>query len=262
MSTVVVSASGGGSFVPPGPASFDLPPVIAGVTKPMMLVLLSAIIIVGFLMLTSRRAAVVPGRWQYAGEMAYGFVRNGIARDVIGGTEYLKFVPFFVAMFFFVLVNNLFATIPVVQFPTFSHAGYAYALAIISWIVYNTVGIRKHGFLGYLKHSTIPSGVPVAIYPLIIPMEFASNIIFRPITLALRLFANMFAGHLLIMLFALGAEFLLIEASGLIAKPAGVLTFAFGIAIAFLEILVQVLQAYVFTFLTAMYIAGALAEEH
>jgi F-type H+-transporting ATPase subunit a len=262
VSTVVVSAAGGDGFVAPGPASFDLPPIVAGVTKPMVLIVLSAILVAWFFISSARPAAIVPGKLQYVGELAYGFVRNSISRDIIGGTEYIKYVPLLVAMFFFVLLNNLFATIPVIQFPTFSHVGFAYVLAFISWVIYNAVGIRKHGFLGYLKHSTIPSGVPPFILPLLIPMEFASNIIFRPITLSLRLFANMFAGHLLIMLFALGGEYLLLHADGLIAKPAGVLTFVFGILIGFLEILVQVLQAYVFTFLTAMYISGALAEEH
>ncbi len=97
---------------------------------------------------------------------------------------------------------------------------------------------------------------------LIVPLEFISNLIVRPITLALRLFANMFAGHLLLILFTLGGEYLLLESEQLLYKPVGVIALLLAIAISFLELLIQFLQAYVFTLLTAMYVQGALAEEH
>jgi len=94
-------------------------------------------------------------------------------------------------------------------------------------------------------------------------LEFLSNILVRPFTLSLRLFANMFAGHLLLILFSTGGAYLLIHATGsVVLKPAGLLAYALGIAIGFLEILVAALQAYVFTLLTAQYISGALASEH
>jgi F-type H+-transporting ATPase subunit a len=109
---------------------------------------------------------------------------------------------------------------------------------------------------------TTPSGVPKWLLPLIIPLEFLSNIIVRPVTLSLRLFANMFAGHLLIILFSTGGAYLLVDATGPIVKPAGLLAFVMGIAIGFLEVIVASLQAYVFVLLTASYIAGAQAKEH
>src|SRR3954447_113940 len=96
---------------------------------------------------------------------------------------------------------------------------------------------------------------------LLIPLEFLSNLVVRPITLALRLFANMLAGHLLILLFALGGEHLLVHGATML-KPVGILAWLLFIAISFLELLVQFLQAYVFTLLNAMYISGALADEH
>ena len=145
----------------------------------------------------------------------------------------------------------------------FSHAGFAYGLAALVWVIYNGVGVAKHGLIGYLKHSTVPKGVPVAILPLLIPLEFLSNILVRPITLSLRLFANMFAGHLLLLLFSLGAEYLLLEATGsILVKPAGVMSFILGVLVGFLEVVVATLQAYVFTLLTAQYIAGAQSEDH
>jgi F-type H+-transporting ATPase subunit a len=170
-------------------------------------------------------------------------------------------MPYLAALFFFVLVNNLFATIPFIEFPTFSRAGMAYALAGLSWVVYNYVGIRKHGLGGYLKLQTVPAGVSKLMWPLLIPLEFFSNIVVRPVTLALRLFANMFAGHILLVLFSTGGLYLL-QNEGIIGAIAGPLAWVMAVLVGFLEVLVQALQAYVFALLNAMYISGALADEH
>lgn len=249
-------------FTPPGPGDFELPGFFGtSVTKPMLQLVLAAIVVVGFFYLASRRGAMVPGKLQYVGESAYGMVRNSIGRDIIGSHDFMKFVPYLFAIFFFLLLNNLFGSIPGIQFPTFSRASMAYALAALSWIIYNAVGIKKHGALGYLKLQSVPSGVKGPILLLLVPLEFFSNILVRPVTLALRLFANMFAGHILLILFATGGEYMLIHGAALI-KPVGVLAWVLAIAISFLELLVQFLQAYVFTLLNAMYIQGALADEH
>lgn len=248
-------------FSAPGPGIFDLPGIAgSAVTKPMVQLVLAAIIIFAFLFLAARQRSLVPGKLQFAGEGAYNFVRNSVARDVIGGHDFQKFVPYLVAMFFFILVNNLFASVPFIQFPTFSRASMAYALAGMSWLVYNAVGIHKHGLLGYLKLQCVPSGVSPVMYPLLVPLEFFSNILVRPVTLALRLFCNMFAGHILLVLFSTGGLYL-IESGG-IGYVAGPLAWVLAILISFLEMLVQFLQAYVFTLLNAMYIQGALADEH
>jgi F-type H+-transporting ATPase subunit a len=253
-------------FNPPGPANFQYPELFsiggADVTKPMVQLVLAGLVVFGFLYLASRKRSMVPSRLQFAGEGAYGFVRNSVGRDIIGSHDYQKFVPYLVALFFFVLVNNIFASIPFIQFPTFSRASMAYALAGLSWIIYNGVGIAKHGFLGYLKLQCVPSGVGVAMLPLLIPLEFFSNILVRPVTLALRLFANMFAGHLLLILFATGGLYLITDYGGAIGAVSGIAAWVLAIAISFLEMLVQFLQAYVFVLLNAMYIQGALAEEH
>jgi len=254
-------ASGGG-FTPPGPADFDLPPIFGEVTKPMVMVVFSAVFIFALTYAMSRKAAVVPGRLQFAGEAVYGGVRNSIGRDIIGTEHYMKFVPYLFTLFMFVLVNNYFGLVPLIQFPTFSHAGYAYGLAILTWLLYNGVGIWKHGVLGYLKHTTMPAGVSGAVLLLIVPLEFLSNIVVRPVTLALRLFANMFAGHLLLILFALGGEYLLFEAPSTLNVVGGVLSFVMFFGVSVLELLVMFLQAYVFTLLTAMYIQGSLADDH
>jgi ATP synthase subunit 6 len=261
----VVLAEGGEEFHAPGPGIFELPPVFevagVGVTKPMLQLVLAAVLVFAFFYAAAKSRSMVPGKLQFAGEGAYGFVRNGLGRDIIGSRDFRRFMPYLAALFFFVLLNNLFATIPFIQFPTFSRAGMAYALAGLSWLVYNYVGVRKHGFLGYLKHQTVPHGVGIAVLPLLIPLEFFSNIVVRPVTLALRLFANMFAGHILLVLFSTGGLYLVKEMGGLYIA-AGLLSWVMTILVGFLEVLVQVLQAYVFALLNAMYISGALADEH
>ncbi len=274
MSIIAIAAIRTEGFTPPGPGDFNLPPIgpdktfeflgetmYLGVTKPMILLALSVVVVFAFLYSSIRSQAMVPGRLQFVGEASYGFVRNGLARDIIGSRDFMRFVPYLVALFFFILVNNLFGIIPFIQFPTFSRVGIAYALAIVSWLVYNGAGIQRHGFLKYLKIQTVPSGVSGPILALLIPLEFFSNIIVRPVTLALRLFANMFAGHMLLILFALGGQYLLFSTDfpTMLAGPVSWLMF---LLICVLELLVQALQAYVFTLLTAMYISSALVEEH
>jgi F-type H+-transporting ATPase subunit a len=264
--TTHVSVLANPGFVPPGPADFQLPDIFNGnqvlLTKSSLLLVLAAVLVfVGFYA-TSRRGEVVPGKLQYAGEAAYSWVRDSIGRDIIGERDFIKYVPLLVSLFFFVLVNNLFGIVPILQFAPFSRAGFAYGLAGLVWVIYNGVGVARHGLLGYLKLQTVPGGVPTWILPLLIPLEFLSNLLIRPVTLSLRLFANMFAGHLLLLLFATGGDYLLLHATGPLVKPAGLLSFVMGIAVGFLEFIVEVLQAYVFVLLTATYISGALASEH
>ncbi len=272
--TTLVRAAEGEGFTPPGPGDFNLPPVVGdstftfagqefylGVTKPMIQVVVGALLVFMFFRMASARRQLVPGKLQFAGETAYGFVRNSLGRDIIGSHDYMRFVPYLFALFFFILINNFFASIPFIQFPTFSRAGMVYGLAGMSWVIYNYVGIKKHGFVGYLKHTCVPGGIKGPMLILLVPLEFMSNIVVRPVTLALRLFANMFAGHLLLILFALGGEYMLLELDGAV-RAVGLLAWVLFIAISFLELLVQFLQAYVFVLLNAMYISGALSDEH
>jgi F-type H+-transporting ATPase subunit a len=263
----MVGIAAGNGFQAPGPADFEFPDIFNGnqvlLAKSSLLLVLGAIVVAAFFLITTRRLRIVPSKSQYFSEEAYSFVRNGIAQDIIGGRDYMRFVPLLTTMFFFILVNNLFGLVPFLQFAPFSRAGFAYALAGMVWVVYNGVGIARHGFFPYLKLQTVPAGVPAWILPLLVPLEFLSNLIIRPITLSLRLFANMFAGHLLLTLFATGGAYLLFHATGsFLVKPAGILSFILGILVGFLELIVSVLQAYVFTLLTATYIQGSLAAEH
>ncbi|MDN5895425.1 MAG: F0F1 ATP synthase subunit A [Nocardioides sp.] len=274
MSSIATSVTRADGFTPPSPGDFNLPPIgpdktfewlgqthYLGVTKPMIQLVLVAGIVFVFFWMAARKRAMVPGKLQFVGEEAYGFVRNSMGRDIIGSQDFMKFVPYLFALFFFILVNNLLGSVPVFEFPTFSRIGLVYSLALMSWVVYNAVGIKKHGFVGYLKLMCVPAGVTPFMYPLLVPLEFMSNILVRPVTLALRLFANMFAGHMLLILFALGGQYLITEMAIQYA-PVGILAWLLFIVISFLEILIQFLQAYVFVLLNAMYIQGSLADEH
>jgi F-type H+-transporting ATPase subunit a len=226
----------------------------------MLLILLSVLLIAWFFVVAARRGQMVPGKLQYLGEMSYNFVRNSVGKDIIGERDFKPFVPLLFSLFFFILVNNLFGSVPLIQLPTTSHVGTAYALAGMVYFTWIILGIKKHG-IGYFKLAVVPSGVPKAILPLVVVIEIISTFLVRPVTHSLRLFATMLAGHLIIMLAAAGTEFLITQ-DQLLLKPLGLLTLAGGVGMYLFEILIQVLQAYVFTLLTAIYIQGSLAEEH
>jgi len=251
----------GGTFQPPGADSFVLPPIFGGVTKPMVLVVLSAIIVGAYFVIATRNLKLVPSKGQFVAEFFYEFSRNKIAREQIGAKDFKPFVPLIFTLFTFVLVNNLFGLIPVVQFPTMSRIGFPLALAAVVYLVFHGAGFARHGFLGYFKHIMFPPGVPKPIYLLLAPIEFLQKFLFQPAALAVRVFAAMFAGHLMLLVFILGGEFLLLEASALM-KPVSVVGFLFAIAITFIEALIQVLQAYIFALLAANFIGAALSEGH
>jgi F-type H+-transporting ATPase subunit a len=232
-----------------------------GFGKQMALVILSVILIGTFFYLAARKGQLVPGRLQFAGEMGYGFVRNSIGKDVIGGRDFLKYVPWLFTAFFFILVNNIFGAVPFLQLPSFSHPGSAYAIAAIFYVLWVAIGLRKHG-LRYFKLATVPSGVPWYILPIVVPIEIISNFLVRPVTHSLRLFATMLAGHLIVMLAGSAIEFMVFSGN-ILLQGTSVLVLAGSVAMYMLEALIMVLQAYVFTLLAAIYIEGALhADAH
>jgi F-type H+-transporting ATPase subunit a len=259
---VVVRSAEGEGFVPPSTKDFELPPIFGDnvyTTKPILLVFLSVILISVFFILSARKAAIVPSKFQFAGESVYSFVRENLAKEVIGH-EFMRFVPYLFTLFTFILVNNLFGIIPLIQFPTMSHVSFPYVLALSTYLVFHYVGIRKQGAFKYFKEIFFMPGVPKAAYILITPLEILTFFVVRPLPLSLRLFANMFAGHLLLLVFILGGEHLLQGVIGL--KLISPFAFGIGIVLTFFEFMVQCLQAYIFTLLAALYIAGALADEH
>lgn len=228
--------------------------------KAMVLLVLGVILIIAFFLASARRAAVMPSKLQFAGESMYGFVRNGIAIEVLGGTNGKKWAGFLASMFLFVFVLNIWGIVPFAQMPVNGHFAIPVMLAALVWVLYNGVGIKKHGFLGYLKLQTVIPGVMPAMHVLLIPIEFLSNILLRPFTLAVRLFANMFAGHMLIGVAATGTIFLLEQGGA--GYALFVLPAAASIFLVFFELLICALQAYVFVLLTAIYLESSLADSH
>ncbi|MFD9733108.1 F0F1 ATP synthase subunit A [Umezawaea sp. NPDC059074] len=257
MTTVLADAT----FDPPGVPDFFPPAIVAGITKPMVLLVLSVVIVAAFFLIATRDLKLVPGRLQFTAESVYDLGRDSIAREQIGGKDFQPYVPLIVTLFSFILVNNLFGIVPLVQFPTMAHFGFPLALLVVLYPLFHVVGIRRHGLGRYLKLQLFPAGVPKPVYVLLTPIELFLRFFMDPLALAIRVFAAMFAGHLILLVFTLGGEFLLLEASAVL-KPVSVVAFAFAIAMTFLEALVQVLQAYIFALLTANYIGRALASDH
>jgi F-type H+-transporting ATPase subunit a len=230
------------------------------ITRPAVVLLLSVGLIAWFLIATTKRAAIVPSKGQWVTESAYGFVRNGIARDIIGSKDFLRYVPLLFSIFVIILVNNLFGVIPPIQYPTMSRIGIPIALTLVVYVTYLYIGIKRVGVGAYFK-NLVPGGLPGWIVPFIFVLEVITFFITRPLTLALRLFGNMFAGHLLLVLFITGGEYMLIH-GGPGIKVAGVGSFIMAFVLTVFEMLIEFLQAYIFTLLAAMYIAGSLADEH
>ncbi|MGK5530312.1 F0F1 ATP synthase subunit A [Streptomyces sp. URMC 129] len=226
--------------------------------KAMLLVLLSTVAVIGFFWAAFSRPKVVPGKFQLLAEVLYDFVRRGIAREVIG-KKAEPYVPLLVSLFFFIWIMNLWAIIPFAQFPATSIFAYPVALALIVWVTYMTLTFKTNGFVGGLRNLCVPSGLPKGIYVILTPLEFLSNVIVRPFTLAVRLFANMFAGHLLLLVFIIGTWYTLGTVVGTFYSVTSLLL---TILLTGFEIFIQALQAYVFTVLTATYISQALEEAH
>ncbi len=246
---------------PPSVEDFYLPGwFYPWITKFTVMVWIAVAIVLIFFLLSYRNPKIVPGRAQWLAEEIYSFGRNGISHDVIGN-EGVRFAPYITSLLCFIGVMNVFGILPFFQVSPSAHIAFPAALAIISWVLYITVGIRKHGLVGYLKLTTVPSGAPAWLYPLLIPLEFLSNILIRPFALAVRLFANLFAGHFILLVFSLGG-FVLLGSSAAFVKPLSVFSWAMAIIITFLELLVALLQAYVFAILNAVYLQSSLATEH
>jgi F-type H+-transporting ATPase subunit a len=208
--------------------------------------------------LAFRKPQIVPGKFQLVMESGLEFVRNQIVIQMIG-PDGLPFLAFLATLFFFIFFGNILEVIPGVSFPLNSRLAFPLVMALLAWIVYNAVGIRRHGLFGYLRLVMFPPGVPLPMKPFLALIEFFSVIIVRPITLTVRLTANMIAGHFLLAVFFLGS---IVFATGSIPIILGVIPFALAIVLVGFEIFVSTLQAFIFAVLTASYIAGAMAEEH
>jgi F-type H+-transporting ATPase subunit a len=222
--------------------------------------LLLLISVVAFLLMfytAFRNPKIVPGKWQVAMENGIQFVREQVVMQMIG-PQGLTFLAFLATLFFFILLGNILEVVPGINFPLNSRLAFPLVMALVAWVVYNYVGVRRHGPLGYLKLVMFPPGVPPALKPFLALIEFFSVIIVRPFTLTVRLTANMIAGHFLLATFFLGTIVLFTGTPYIL----GAMSFALAVVMVGFEIFVAVLQAFIFAVLTASYIAGAMATEH
>jgi F-type H+-transporting ATPase subunit a len=251
----------GCGYPAPGLQDFIFRPLFSigswGFTKPELIAILCGLLVIGFFWAAFRKPKLVPRGAQNVGELGVLFVRDQILRPMIGkkGDGYL---PFLVSLFFFIWVMNLMEIIPFAQFPVTAHIGFVWVLVAMVWITYMFVGIRAKGPVGFFT-GMIPSGVPWWIMWLLVPIIWLSDIFVRPFTLGVRLFANMFAGHLLLLVFYL-ATWYFVSASIGIVFAAGSL--AMVIILTGFELLIQGLQAFIFTMLTAFYIGDSLESAH
>lgn len=221
---------------------------------------LATIAVVLIFWLGTRRMRVVPGRFQSLVEMGLDFVRVNIGEDLLGKKDAQRFLPILTTIFFMILFMNITGIIPFLNIAGTSIIAVPLTLAVVSYVTFIYAGIRKSP-KNFFKNSLFPSGVPWPIYIIVTPIELISTFIIRPVTLTLRLLMNMMVGHLLLVLFFAATQFFIIDLGGWwTALGAGSL--AFGFVFTLFEILVAVLQAYVFALLTAVYIQLAVAEEH
>jgi F-type H+-transporting ATPase subunit a len=231
------------------------------ITRTVVLILLIAGVVSAFLYFGLRKKSVIPSKFQAMTESVIGFVKDGIAIDIIG-PEGAKYTPWLLSIFLFILIGNIYEVTPLVNFPVTSRMAIPAMLAAITWVVFLIAGIKRQG-IGYFTGIIWPKSVPVALRPLVGLIEFFSTLIIRPLTLAVRLFANLVAGHLMLTLL-LVSGWVFLSSIGDIGPRAGIglAWFIMGLGIYVFEIVVIMLQAYIFTLLSAVYVQSSLYPEH
>jgi F-type H+-transporting ATPase subunit a len=246
---------------PPLPHIVNWPEFIGddtwGINKVVLIYGLAALITIAIFKAGSKQQ-LVPTGMQNLAEMSVEFVEDGIVMETIG-KEGLKYTPLLITQFFFIFFCNIFEIVPVFQMPATARIALPMFLALFAYVVYHGSGFKEHGPIGYLKHATVPPGLPKALYVLVTPIEFLIKFIVTPFTHTVRLFANLLAGHILLVTFAVLSSSLWALKPTLVIFPLPVLAV---IAFVAFEILVSLLQAYVFTLLTGVYIGQAISHEH
>lgn len=217
-----------------------------------------AVVVPTILFLLARKGSLVSKGAQNLAESSVGFIENGIIQQTIG-PDGMRYLPYLASLFFFILIGNLFEIIPFFQMPANARMANPLLLALITWGFFIAVGVKYQGPLKYLKSSLFPPGVPWPLYFLVVPIEFLSTFIIRPFSLAVRLFANMLAGHILLVTFSVLCIALFSATLLILVLP---FSFFMLVALTGFELMVAFLQAYIFTILAAVYIGGALHPDH
>ena len=263
-STVLASGChlfSGCGFPAPSADSFVFKPLFSiggfGFTWPMLLCLVASATVCAFFFAAFRAPKLVPRGAQNAGELGYLFIRDQIARPMIGG-DGDRFVPFLFSLFFFIWALNLMSIIPIAEFPVTSKIAFPMSLVAMVYLTYWYQAIRQKGFFGFLK-AVIPSGVPVFVLFLLVPVEWLRVLVIQPFTLTIRLFANMFSGHMLLATFVAATWYLASASIGALFAAGSA---AMIIVMTGFEMVIQALQAFIFTMLTAQYIGESHSGGH
>ena len=226
------------------------------VNKVTMLFVVAAVMVATFYLVAGSKKQLVPTGVQSVAESAIGFVRDGIIMETAGPAG-LPFLPFLLTLFSFIFCLNIIGLVPFVQMPANARMALPAIMALVVWATYIVVGMVKQGPLHYFKGVAFPPGVPKPIYLLVTPIEIVSTFIVRPLSLAVRLFANLLAGHLILVSFAILSEALFDATYIGVVAP-----FFMLVALTGFELLVAFLQAYIFTILASVYIGGAIHPDH
>lgn len=249
------------AFPAPGLESFDFKAIFTiggiGFYKPELLALICVGLVLWLFLAAFRKPKLVPRGAQNIGELGYLFVRDQIARPMIGKNGD-RFVPFLISLFFFVWSMNLMSIIPIAQLPVTSFIAFPASLMLMVYVTYWYQAIKHQGFFGFLK-AIVPTGVPIAVLIILVPVEWARVFLIQPFTLMVRLFANMFAGHLLLLTFTIATWYLASATfSAVFAAGSAVMV----VVLTGFEMFIQALQAYIFTMLTAQYIGEGVQAAH
>ncbi|GAA4164870.1 F0F1 ATP synthase subunit A [Gryllotalpicola daejeonensis] len=265
MNLLVSSSANDGQFQGPSideffPGGVLFQGTVFEMNRVMLIRVVATIALIVLFWIGTRSMKLVPGRFQSVVEMGLDFIRVGVVEDLLGKKDGRRFFPLIASIFFFVLFMNITGVIPFMNIAGSSVIGVPLLLAVVSYVAFIYAGVRK-GTGHFFKNALFPAGVPWPLYIIVTPIEFISTFIVRPITLTLRLLMNMIVGHLLLVLFFTATTFFFIEAP-IALKAFGLGTLAFGFAFQLFEVLVGLLQAYVFAILTTVYIQLAVADEH
>jgi len=232
-----------------------------GINRAMLLMFVAAFLVILILWLAFRKQNIVPTKFGAAVESIVVFIKDDVAIGIIG-PDGLRYFPYLLSIFLFILVGNLFELVPGVNFPITSRMAIPAFLALVTWVIFVVEGFRVQGF-GYLGHIVWPKDVPVAIRPLVGVIEFVSIFLVRPFSLAVRLFANLVAGHVMLtLLLVTGYVYVIGFSNATFNGLFGTLWWLLALAIFLFEIVVSAIQAYIFTLLSAVYIQTSVHAEH
>jgi F-type H+-transporting ATPase subunit a len=223
-----------------------------------VLIYAAAVIFTIMIFTLGNKKQLVPTGAQNLAEVSVEFVQEQVILPTMGHHG-LNWTPYMLSLFFYIFFCNIFEIVPVIQMPATARIAVPMFLALLTWVLFNGAGMKAQGPISYLKNALFPPGVPAALYILVTPIEFVSTFLVRPFSLMVRLFANLLAGHILLVTFAVLSAGLFTAKWYVVFLPLPAFAVVFFTAF---EVLVSFLQAYVFTLLAGVYIGGAMHPEH